>query len=40
MATNDMNQAEATYSGFTALVKWGTISAAIVTVLVMLIIAT
>jgi hypothetical protein len=35
----DMTQANGTYSGFTALIKWGTIVSAIVAVFVILIIS-
>lgn len=36
---NDMKAANETYSGFIALVKWGTISTAVVTAIVVLLIA-
>lgn len=36
---NDMKAAKETYSGFTALLKWGTICVAVVTVIVVLLIA-
>lgn len=36
---NDMKAARETYSGFTTLFKWGTICAAVVTVVVVLLIA-
>jgi hypothetical protein len=36
---NDMKMAEETYAGFVGLVKWGTISSAIVAAIVILIIS-
>lgn len=36
---NDIEYARKTYSAFTGLVKWGTIAAAIVAIIVVLIIA-
>lgn len=36
---NDMKAAEATYSGFTALVKYGTIACVLITALVIFLIA-
>jgi hypothetical protein len=36
---NDMKAANETYGGFTALLKWGTITAAIVTIIVVFLIA-
>jgi hypothetical protein len=40
MATNgDLKAHEQTYSGFTALLKWGTVASAIVTVIVIFLIA-
>ena len=36
---NDMKMAEETYSGFIGLVKWGSVVTAIVTIIVVLLIA-
>jgi hypothetical protein len=36
---NDMKSAESTYHGFLGILKWGTIAAAIVTAVVILLIA-
>lgn len=36
---NDMNRANETYSGFTTLFKWGAIGVAIVTIVVIALIA-
>lgn len=36
---NDMKMAETTYSGFIALVKWGTLSALVVAAVVILLIS-
>jgi len=36
---NDMNSAKESYSGFTSLVKWGTISAVVAAAIVILLIA-
>jgi len=36
---DNMNKAKETYSGFTVLIKWGTISAVAVTALVVVLIA-
>ncbi|MEM1131508.1 MAG: aa3-type cytochrome c oxidase subunit IV [Pseudomonadota bacterium] len=36
---NDMDYARKTYSGFTGFVKWGTIVSAIVTAIVVMIVA-
>ena len=36
---NDMKSAQATYSGFLGMLKWGTIAAVLVTALVIVLIA-
>lgn len=36
---NDMDNSNETYSGFTSLIKWGTIGAAVVTAIVVILIA-
>jgi hypothetical protein len=36
---NDMKSAESTYSGFLGLLKWGSIAAALITALVVILIA-
>jgi len=39
MSQNDMQMAERTYSGFVTFAKWGTLAAALVTGLVILLIS-
>ena len=36
---NDMKSAESTYSGFLGLLKWGSIAAALITAIVVILIA-
>ena len=36
---NDMKSAESTYSGFLAMLKWGSIAAVLITALVVILIA-